>query len=163
RRQLLHPGAAGRGGRRGLPARAPRDARGAAGRHVRPGRREGGQDLPLAGAAARGAEHPPHPPRAPAQPWGRLPPPPAPPPRLPPRFAESPYVFLANGSPSMQRRALAQAKHRKLVVADTMNFWIETQRDELYELLREVGGLVLNDGEARMLTDEVNLVRAGWK
>src|SRR5262249_27886605 len=84
-------------------------------------------------------------------------------PRLPPRFAESPYVFLANGSPSMQRRVLAQAKHRKLVVADTMNFWIETQRDELYELLREVDGLVLNDGEARMLTDEVNLVRAGWK
>ena len=44
-----------------------------------------------------------------------------------------------------------------------MNFWIETQRDELYDLLREVDGLVLNDGEARMLTDEINLVRAGWK
>lgn len=84
-------------------------------------------------------------------------------PDLSPRFAETPFVFLANGSPTMQRRVLSQAKKRKLAVADTMNFWIETQRDELYALLREVDGLVLNDGEARMLTDEINLVRAGWK
>ena len=84
-------------------------------------------------------------------------------PDLSARFAETPFVFLANGSPSMQRRVLAQAKNRRLVVADTMNFWIETQRDELYALLREVDGLVLNDGEARMLTEEINLVRAGRK
>ncbi|MDR3634426.1 MAG: PfkB family carbohydrate kinase [Isosphaeraceae bacterium] len=84
-------------------------------------------------------------------------------PDLSPKFAETPFVFLANGSPNMQRRVLAQAKERKLAVADTMNFWIETQRDELNALLREVDGLVLNDAEARMLTDEINLVRAGWK
>jgi sugar/nucleoside kinase (ribokinase family) len=84
-------------------------------------------------------------------------------PDLPPGFAETPFLFLANGSPSMQRKVLKQATNRKLAVADTMNFWIETQRDELHELLREVDGLVLNDGEARLLTDEVNLVRAGWK
>jgi sugar/nucleoside kinase (ribokinase family) len=84
-------------------------------------------------------------------------------PDLSPKFAETPFVFLANGSPSMQRKVLSQAKNRKLVVADTMNFWIETQRDELYALLREVDGLFLNDGEARMLTDEINLVRAGRK
>ena len=84
-------------------------------------------------------------------------------PDLSPKFADSEFVFLANGSPSMQRKVLSQAKKRKLAVADTMNFWIETQRDELYALLREVDGLVLNDGEARMLTEEINLVRAGWK
>ncbi len=84
-------------------------------------------------------------------------------PDLSPGFAETPFVFLANGSPSMQRKVLSQAKNRKLAVADTMNFWIETQRDELYALLKEVDGLVLNDGEARMLTEEVNLVRAGYK
>jgi cytidine kinase len=84
-------------------------------------------------------------------------------PDLSPQFAETPFVFLANGSPSMQRKVLSQAKQRRLVVADTMNFWIETQRDELYALLREVDGLVLNDGEARMLTEEINLVRAGRK
>ncbi len=84
-------------------------------------------------------------------------------PDLSPEFASTPFVFLANGSPSMQRKVLSQAKNRKLAVADTMNFWIETQRDELYALLKEVDGLVLNDGEARMLTEEVNLVRAGEK
>jgi sugar/nucleoside kinase (ribokinase family) len=84
-------------------------------------------------------------------------------PDLSPKFAETPFIFLANGSPSMQRKVLSQAKRRQLVVADTMNFWIETQRDELYALLRAVDGLVLNDGEARMLTEEINLVRAGWK
>jgi sugar/nucleoside kinase (ribokinase family) len=84
-------------------------------------------------------------------------------PDLSPQFAETPFVFLANGSPAMQRKVLSQAKKRTLAVADTMNFWIETQRDELYALLREVDGLVLNDGEARMLTEEINLVRAGWK
>lgn len=84
-------------------------------------------------------------------------------PDLPPGFLDSPYVFLANGSPSMQLKVLRQAKSRKLVVADTMNLWIEIARDELYELLKEVDGLVLNDGEARLLTDEVNLVKAGRK
>jgi sugar/nucleoside kinase (ribokinase family) len=84
-------------------------------------------------------------------------------PDLSPRFAETPFVFLANGHPATQRKVLRQAHARKLVVADTMNFWIETQRDELYALLTEVDGLVLNDGEARLLTDEINLVRAGRK
>jgi sugar/nucleoside kinase (ribokinase family) len=84
-------------------------------------------------------------------------------PDLSPKFADTPFVFLANGSPAMQRKVLSQAKKKQLVVADTMNFWIETQRDELYALLGEVDGLVLNDGEARMLTEEINLVRAGRK
>jgi sugar/nucleoside kinase (ribokinase family) len=84
-------------------------------------------------------------------------------PYVSPAFAETPFVFLANGSPLMQLKVARQASKRKLVVADTMNFWIETMRDELRDLLREVDGLVLNDGEARLLTDEINLVRAGRK
>ena len=80
-----------------------------------------------------------------------------------PAFAETPFVFLANGSPVMQLKVLRQAKGRKLAVADTMNLWIDIQHDELLALLREVDGLVLNDGEARLLTGEVNLVRAGRK
>src|SRR5262249_37189505 len=59
-------------------------------------------------------------------------------PRLSKAYAETPYFFLANGRPDVQRKVLAQAKRPKLVVADTMNFWIETERDELYALLREV-------------------------
>ena len=84
-------------------------------------------------------------------------------PTLSNEFADTPFVFLANGSPSMQLSVLSQTKKRKLVVADTMNFWIETQHDELLELIKKVDGLVLNDGEAKMLTQEVNLVRAGQK
>jgi cytidine kinase len=84
-------------------------------------------------------------------------------PELSPTFAETPYVFLANGFPATQRKVLAQSKKKKFVVADTMNLWIDTQRDDLLALLKEIDGLVLNDGEARMLTEEVNLVRAGRK
>ena len=84
-------------------------------------------------------------------------------PELSPKFADTPFVFLANGSPATQRKVLSQARKRQFVVADTMNLWIETQRDELNALLKDVDGLVLNDGEARLLTEEVNLVRAGWK
>lgn len=84
-------------------------------------------------------------------------------PDLPPSFVDTPFVFLANGSPTTQRKVLSQATSRKLAVADTMNLWIEIQRDELDALLREIDGLVLNDGEARMLTEEINLVRAGRK
>ena len=84
-------------------------------------------------------------------------------PVLSPTFAETPYVFLANGLPAIQRKVLAQSKKKKFVVADTMNLWIDTQREDLYALLQEIDGLVLNDGEARMLTEEVNLVRAGRK
>ena len=84
-------------------------------------------------------------------------------PDLSPKFAETPFVFLANGSPAMQLKVLSQASQRKLVVADTMNFWIHTQRDEPYALLKQLDGLFINDGEARMLTQEVNLVRAGKK
>jgi sugar/nucleoside kinase (ribokinase family) len=82
-------------------------------------------------------------------------------PELSPAFAETPYVFLANGHPATQLKVLAQARKRTLIVADTMNLWIETERETLYDLIRAVDGLVLNDDEARMLTDEINLVRAG--
>jgi sugar/nucleoside kinase (ribokinase family) len=55
---------------------------------------------------------------------------------------------------------LANLKHAKLVVADTMNLWIQTERNELAKLLKQIHGLVLNDGEARMLTEKKNLITA---
>src|SRR5213075_1065667 len=51
-------------------------------------------------------------------------------------------------------------KAPKLIVADTMNLWIQTERPELCKLLGKIHGLVLNDGEARMLTDKKNLIEA---
>jgi cytidine kinase len=73
----------------------------------------------------------------------------------------SSHVFLANGSPTLQMRVLEQVKNPKLVLADTMDLWIETQRKELLALLPRIDGLLLNDSEARLLTGEDNLVRAG--
>lgn len=84
-------------------------------------------------------------------------------PTLPEAHAETPYVFLANIDPNIQIKVLRQAKRKRLAVADTMNFWIETQRDALLKLWREIDGVVLNDGEARLITQEVNLVKAGRK
>lgn len=79
---------------------------------------------------------------------------------IPPGFRDSKHVFLANTHPRLQRQILESLKNPRLVVADTMNLWIETQRDDLMELLKSVHGLVLNDGEARLLTEKQNLVAA---
>jgi sugar/nucleoside kinase (ribokinase family) len=82
-------------------------------------------------------------------------------PMLPPPYRDSTHVFLANGSPVLQGRVLDQIKSPKLVMADTMDFWIETQRNELMALLPRLDGLLLNDSEARLLTELDNLVQAG--
>ena len=84
-------------------------------------------------------------------------------PELPPSYREAKYVFLGNASPVLQLRVLEQAKAAKLVVADTMDLWINIQTDELRALLKRLGGLVLNDSEAKLLADDDNLVRAGRK
>lgn len=82
-------------------------------------------------------------------------------PKLPEAFRDSTHVFLANGSPVLQARVLEQVTKPQLVLADTMDLWIKTQRDELLALLPRIDGLLINDSEARMLTEEENLVRAG--
>lgn len=83
------------------------------------------------------------------------------PPKIPPAFQESAYVFLANTHPAVQRAFIAQLKAPKLVVCDTMDLWIGEFRDELNKTLAAVNGVVLNDGEARMLTGQSDLIRAG--
>ncbi len=82
-------------------------------------------------------------------------------PKLPEKYRDSRYVFLANGSPTVQMQVLEQLPGPRLTVADTMDLWIQIQRNELLELLRRVDGLVLNDSEAKLLTGEENLVKAG--
>lgn len=81
-------------------------------------------------------------------------------PKIPPAFLDSRYVFLANTHPVLQQEMLASMKHPKLIVADTMNLWIQTERQELGKLLGKIHGLVLNDGEARLLTEKKNLIAA---
>jgi sugar/nucleoside kinase (ribokinase family) len=82
-------------------------------------------------------------------------------PVLPDHFRRSKHLFLANGSTKLQLKVLDQCAGADLRVADTMDLWIRTERDELAELLRRIDGLVLNDSEAKMLTGDDNLVRAG--
>jgi len=81
-------------------------------------------------------------------------------PKIPSGFLDSKYVFLANTHPALQQEMLSSLHGPKLVVADTMNLWIQTEQDELRKLLKKIHGLVLNDGEARLLTGEKNLISA---
>jgi len=82
-------------------------------------------------------------------------------PKIPARFRESEYVFLANAPPSTQASVLDQVRKPRFVMADTMDLWIRTQRSDLDALLRRVDGIVINDDEARLLTGSESLVRAG--
>jgi sugar/nucleoside kinase (ribokinase family) len=81
-------------------------------------------------------------------------------PKIPAEFLDSRFVFLANTHPALQQETLASLKSVELAVADTMNLWIQTQRPHLEKLLRKIHGLVLNDGEARLLTEQKNLILA---
>ncbi len=83
-------------------------------------------------------------------------------PKLPATYRNSPFVFLANIQPALQRSVLQQMGARPKVVAlDTMNYWIEGSNAELRELLRDVDILMINDAEARQLSGEYNLLGAG--
>lgn len=84
-------------------------------------------------------------------------------PDIPESYRDAKYVFLANGSPQVQRKVLHQVRRPRLVVADTMDLWIETQRPALLELLAQIDGVVLNDQEALLLTGEDFVVNAGLK
>jgi sugar/nucleoside kinase (ribokinase family) len=84
-------------------------------------------------------------------------------PTLPEQYKHCKFVFLANGSPRMQLRVLEQMDGAHLAVADTMNLWIDTEREGLQALIKRVDGLVLNDSEAKQLTGDENLVRAGHR
>lgn len=81
-------------------------------------------------------------------------------PKIPTQFKSAEYVFLANIDPRLQLEVLAQVNKPKLVACDTMNFWIESRRPDLLELLGKVDLITLNDGEARQLTEKANLVAA---
>jgi sugar/nucleoside kinase (ribokinase family) len=82
------------------------------------------------------------------------------PPVVPEDFRRCEYVFLANTAPALQMQLLNQLQEPAFVAADTMNLWIETANDDLKQLLRHIDLLVLNDGEAKLLTGQHNLVQA---
>jgi sugar/nucleoside kinase (ribokinase family) len=81
-------------------------------------------------------------------------------PKIPATFRSTPFVMLGNIDPTLQMDVLDQITRPKLVLADTMNLWIDIRRHELCELCKRVDLLVLNDEEARQLTGKKNLVLA---
>jgi sugar/nucleoside kinase (ribokinase family) len=82
-------------------------------------------------------------------------------PQLPEHYRDADFVFLANINPELQLRVLDQVKSPKLVLCDTMNLWINIARDHVLDVFKRVDIAVLNDGEAKMLTECNNLIQAG--
>jgi sugar/nucleoside kinase (ribokinase family) len=82
-------------------------------------------------------------------------------PTLPPEYRETDFVLLANIAPALQSHVLDQMARPRFIVADTMNLWIETTRKDLDALLPRVDLLILNDSEAREMTEETSLIKAG--
>lgn len=81
-------------------------------------------------------------------------------PELPVSYRDTDVLFLANIDPELQLQVLDQVKSAKLTACDSMNFWISSKPDALKEVMRRVDIVVINEGEARMLTGEANLVKA---
>jgi sugar/nucleoside kinase (ribokinase family) len=84
-------------------------------------------------------------------------------PEIPKAYKESEMVFLANIDPDLQRQVLGQVSLPRLVVADTMNYWINGKPEALRETLKLVDILLINDAETRQLAGEPNLVLAAQK
>ncbi len=84
-------------------------------------------------------------------------------PKLSERSKDSRLVFLGNIQPALQSEVRAQVAGAELVALDTMNYWINTAREALVEAIRGVHVLIINDAEARQLSDEPNLIKAARK
>ncbi len=81
-------------------------------------------------------------------------------PQLPEQLRSSPFVFLANIDPEIQLKTLDQLQGKPFIAADTMNYWIEGARENLLKVLKRIRMLVINEAEARALSQEHNLVKA---
>ncbi len=84
-------------------------------------------------------------------------------PLLPKSARKVPFVLLANIAPALQLHVLSQMQRPKFVVADTMDLWLNIALPDLLKLLKRVDGFVLNESEARQLTQEDNLIKAAKK
>lgn len=84
-------------------------------------------------------------------------------PKIPDKYKDSKYIFLANINPELQLDVLKQIKNAKLVACDTMNLWIAERREKLLDIIKHVNILIVNDEEAKQLTKEVKIDMAGRK
>jgi sugar/nucleoside kinase (ribokinase family) len=79
---------------------------------------------------------------------------------VPPKLRKPKVLFLANIDPSLQARVLKQVERPALVACDSMNYWIENKRGELDKLLGNIDIMLLNESEAKLLSQESNLIKA---
>ena len=84
-------------------------------------------------------------------------------PKVPAAYQDSEFLFLANIDPVLQSNVRAQMPNVRMVCGDTMNYWITGHRDNLAKVLKGLDGLLINDGEAKLLADNANLVLAARK
>lgn len=85
-------------------------------------------------------------------------------PVIPESYQDCKYLMLGNLAPAVQKSVIHQLKNKpKLIILDTMNFWMDIAMDELLETLKLVDVLVVNDSEARQLSEEFSLVKAAHK
>ena len=84
-------------------------------------------------------------------------------PELPDSYKNSQYIMLGNLTPDIQIRVAEQLTSPKLIVLDTMNFWMDIAMDRLKEAIAKVDVLTINDEEARQLSGEYSLVKAAHK
>jgi len=84
-------------------------------------------------------------------------------PKIPAAYADSEFLFLANIDPVMQENVRNQVPNVRMVCGDTMNYWITGHRENLEKVLKGLDGLLINDGEAKLLANDNNLVRAARK
>jgi sugar/nucleoside kinase (ribokinase family) len=81
-------------------------------------------------------------------------------PQVPEAYRDSQFLVLANIDPELQLEVLRQMGRPQVVACDTMNFWIGGKREELLQVIRQVDFFIINEGEARQLAGEANLVKA---
>ena len=84
-------------------------------------------------------------------------------PRIPEGYAGTDYLFLANIDPELQMDVLDQVNGPRIVACDTMNFWISSKPEALKKVIERVDIFIINEGEARQLSGEANLVKASRK
>jgi sugar/nucleoside kinase (ribokinase family) len=84
-------------------------------------------------------------------------------PSIPAEYADAEYLFLANIDPDLQMEVLRQVKNPRIIASDTMNFWISSKPESLRKVIGMVDILIINDAEARQLSQEPNLVKSAKK
>lgn len=84
-------------------------------------------------------------------------------PKIPAAYEDSEYLFLANIDPVLQATVRGQMSRVRMVCGDTMNYWITGHTEKLARVLQGLDALLINDGEARLLAKDDNLVRAARK